>query len=242
MSYARCTHCGGNDASKYCIRDLQSGTTLVLFTTSSCDCELPAPICPTCYSCFGRIRHTFECRWCGKDTSYTVQKKKPYDRLTPVSISAVIFQYRMPPSIDSSRLFRSFGKISSDFSAWRNLAKFFTQLDQPFVFHMFHAFMWMNTKKVRQISPTIFQLDDKVCKHSAYMNRIVRIIKGFNLMMTVSRSMFRMSHLVHREHRAIFQYHDAKLSPMISKRILSKLANSESGFMKSLSLYYKNIT
>lgn len=236
MTYS-CACCENSEASKNCIQDYLSvrSKSIVLFTTSRCKCELPAPICPTCYSCFGRIRRVFKCRWCEKDTLYTTQKKKPYESLTPASIGAVIFQYRMPPSIDSSRLFRSFGMRLSDFSAWRNLAKFFTELDQPFVIHMFDAFMWMNTKKVRRISPTIFQLDDKVCEHSAYMNRIVRMIKTFNLMIHMSR-------LVCREHRMILKNHDAimssRISTMISKQILSKLVNSESGFIKSLSLYY----
>ena len=133
MTY-RCACCGRSEASKNCIQDYLSvrSKSIVLFTTSRCNCELPAPICPTCYSCFGGIGRIFKCRWCGEETSYTTQKKKPHESLTPASIGAVIFQYRMPPSIDSSRLFRSFGMIPSDFSAWRNLAKFFTQLDQPF--------------------------------------------------------------------------------------------------------------
>jgi hypothetical protein len=40
-----------------------------------------------------------------------------------------------------------------------------------------------------------------------------------------------MSHMVSEEYRVIFQQHDVKLSAMIYKRILSQLANSESGFI-----------
>ena len=235
--YTRCASCEYPEASKNCIKDIGFGRTQVLFTINRCNCDLPAPICPTCYSRFGKTNHIFNCRWCNKDSLGNQYKKKPCEDIVPLSIGAVYFQYRISSSssIDLSRLFRSFGMISSDFSNWRNLAKFFIQLDQQFVIHIFRAFMWMNTKKVCKISNKIFQLDDKRCKHSAYMNRIVGMIKGFNLMMTLSRSMFRMSHLFHIEHPVIFQHHDAILSPMISKRILSKLANSESGFMKSLS-------
>jgi hypothetical protein len=227
--FARCACCGDPDATKNCIKDVYSGTTVVLFRTYNCDCELEAPICPKCYSCFGTKR--FNCKWCRKETFFTVDKKKPHQKFDNLSINAVIFQYRISSSIDSSRLFRSFGMISSDFSAWRNLAKFFSQLDPHFVFHIFKTFMFMNSKKVRSISQTIFQFDDKRCQHSAYMNQIVRMILYFNQMITLSKRIFCMSHMVSEEYRVIFQQHDAKLSAMIYKRILSQLANSESGFI-----------
>jgi hypothetical protein len=230
--FARCACCGGSNATKHCIQDVHSGTTVVLFRTYNCDCELEAPICPRCYSRFGGKR--FYCRWCGKETFFTIDKIKPHQKFDNLSINAVIFQYRMSSSIDSSRLFQSFGMRASDFSAWRNLAKFFSQLDPHFVFHIFKTFMFMNSKKVRRISQTIFQVDDKRCQHSAYMNQIVRMILYFNQMITLSKRMFCMSHVVSEEYRVIFQQHDAKLSAMIYKRILSQLANSESGFINIL--------
>ena len=233
--FVHCARCEDSNASKHCIIDVQTKRTLTLFTTSSCNCELPAPVCPECHSRFRGIFRTFICNWCRKETVYTIQQKKRHERITPPSISAVIFQYNMSSSIDSSRLFRSFGMISSDFSAWRNLAKFFIQLDQPFVIHMFCVFMKTktNTKKDCHISPTIFQLDDKICKQSAYMNRIVRMFQHFTLMITFSGRMFCMSHNVCRKYAK-------KQSSMICKRILSKLGNSESGFIKSLRLYYNS--
>jgi len=235
--FARCACCGGSDATKHCIKDVYSGTTVVLFRTYNCDCELEAPICPKCYSRFGVKLRRFNCRWCGKETSFTVDKIKPHQKFDNSSINAVIFQYKMSSLIDSSRLFRSFGgMISSDFSAWRNLAKFFNQLDPHFVFHIIQTFMFMNSKKVHRISKSIFKLDDKKSQHSAYMNQIVRIIRYFSQMMTLSKKMFRMSHIVSEEYRMMFQEHDAKLSTMIYKRILSQLANSESGFFQSLTL------
>lgn len=238
----KCACCGSEDAEKNCIVDFIQKRRLVLFTTR-CRCELPAPVCHHCHSLRGL--DNFTCHWCSEIASSYIERSQ--GNCTPRSIQAILLHQKIGPMMDSSRLFRSFGMITPDLSQWRNLASFFTELNQPFIYHIFYLFMYTKTNKFRQIcqkpsvkkvlhiSQNIFQLDDKQCQHSAYMNNVVRMLQYLSFTVTLSIGMFRMNHRVEEKHHVIFQKHDAFFTRMICKRILSNFANSEASFWKILS-------
>jgi hypothetical protein len=233
-----CACCGAVNATKNCINDYYNNRTIVLFTTICCDCKFYAPVCPKCYSMYNG--GSFNCRNCGEISYFSVKKNKYYETYISQSINVVILQYKLPKSSES-RLFQCFGRMPFQFLNWNNLCEFYSQIDSQFLLTMFH--IWLQIKSGKKVTShyghSLSYLissyrNFKKCKKSDYMQNVIKMFQHFSFMMTCSKRMFNMSHLLDKKMFSVYMRYDNKLSSIISKRILSKLVHSESDFIRSL--------
>jgi hypothetical protein len=233
-----CACCGAANATKNCINDYYNNRTIVLFTTICCDCKFYAPVCPKCYSMYNG--GSFNCRNCGEISYFSVKKNKYYETYISQSINVVILQYKLPKSSES-RLFQCFGRMPFQFLNWNNLCEFYSQIDSQFLLTMFH--IWLQIKSGKKVTShyghSLSYLissyrNFKKCKKSDYMQNVIKMFQHFSFMMTCSKRMFNMSHLLDKKMFSVYMRYDNKLSSIISKRILSKLVHSESDFIRSL--------
>jgi hypothetical protein len=233
-----CACCGADNAAKNCIDDYLSGKTIILFTSQYCGCKFNSPVCSRCYSMYNGGR--FNCRNCSKNSYFSLERKKRHETYMPQSISTILLQYNLPKS-SKSRLFHCFGRMPFQFLNWNHLCEFYSQIDTQFLPAMFR--IWLQIKAGRLMtSQNIFSLsylmisyrNFKKCKKSDYMQNVIKMFQHFSFMMTCSKRMFNMSHLLDEKMFSIYLSYDSKFSSMISKRVLSRLVHSESDFIRSL--------
>ena len=233
-----CACCGEANAAKNCIDDYLNGKTIVLFTSQYCGCKFDAPVCSRCYSIYNGGR--FNCRNCGQVSYFSVGRKKLHETYMPQSMSAILLQYNLPKS-SKSRLFQCFSRMPFQFLNWNNLCEFYSQIDTKFLPAMFR--IWLQMKAgINAHSKKIFSLgylmvsyrNFKKCKKSDYMQNVIKMFQHFSFMMTCSKRIFNMSHLLDDKMFSVYVRYDNKFSSMISKRVFSKLVHSESDFIRSL--------
>ena len=233
-----CACCGEANAAKNCINDYLNGTTIVLFTSKYCGCKFDAPVCSRCYSMYNR--GIFNCKNCNKKSYFSVERKKCHETYMPQSISTVLLQYNLPKS-SQPRLFQCFGRMPFQFLNWNNLCEFYSQIDTKFLPAMFR--IWLQMKAgINAHSKKIFSLgylmvsyrNFKKCKKSDYMQNVIKMFQHFSFMMTCSKRIFNMSHLLDEKMFSVYVRYDNKFSSMISKWVFSKLVHSESDFIRSL--------
>lgn len=230
-----CACCGVENSAKNCINDYLNGGTIILFTSHYCGCRYNAPVCSKCYSMYKGRR--FNCRNCSQDGFFDVKKKKSYETVSHPSIESVVLHHNMLKlNIDSSRLFRCFGRISSDFSNWNIMCEFYSQIDTQFLPAMYHIFAVKGRRPGRGGMSQLFYSyhNFKKCKKSEYMQNVIKMFQHFAFMITCSKRIFRMSHQFDEKLYSIYQRYDRKFLSMISNWVLSKLVHSESNFIRSL--------
>ena len=233
-----CACCGSYDSTKNCIDDYYNGGTIVLFTTSSCDCKIDAPVCSRCYSMYNGGR--FNCKNCRQVSYLSIERKKRHEIYMPQSMSVVILQNKLPKS-SKSRLFQCYGRMPFQFLNWNNLCEFYSQIDTQFLPAMFRV--WLQIKsEINLYRQHIFSVSNlrvsyrnfKKCKKSDYMQNVIKLFQHFAFMITCSKRIFHMSQHLDKKMFSVYLRYDDNFSSMISKRVLTKLVHSESDFIRSL--------
>ena len=233
-----CACCGAANAAKNCIDDYYNGRIMILFRSQYCGCKFDAPVCSRCYSMYNGGR--FNCRNCGQVSYLSVERKKRHEIYMPQSMSTVLLQYKLPKS-SQSRLFNCFGRMPFQFLDWNNLCEFYSQIDTKFLPAMFR--IWLQIKSGKKVTShyghSLSYLissyrNFKKCKKSDYMQNVIKMFQHFSFMMTCSKRMFNMSHLLDEKMFSVYVRYDNTFSSLISKRIFSKLVHSESDFIRSL--------